>query len=166
MLGRATHIVGAGQWPADEEKGRVILDYEDRYRRRVRLRAENGKAVQLDLDDVTRLSDGDGLALEEGGYVRVVAAEEPVADLRCRDLVETARISWHVGNRHIPIQVMDDGTLRIRDDHVIVAMAESLGADVTRLQAPFTPEPGAYKGADGQAFHTHDADGHGHNHGH
>jgi len=166
MLGRATYVAGPGEWPEAEEKGRVILDYEDRYRRRVRLLAECGKAVQLDLDEVTRLSDGDGLALEEGGFVRVVAAEEPVADLCCRGLVETARIAWHVGNRHIPIQVLDDGTLRIRHDHVIEAMAESLGASVTRLRAPFSPEPGAYKGANGKAFHTHDADGHGHHHGH
>ena len=164
MLGRATSVIAAGDWPEAEERARVVLDYDDRHRRRIRLRTDTDTDVQLDLDEATRLSDGDGLALDSGGFVRVVAAEEAVADIRCHDLVETTRISWHVGNRHIPVQVLDDGTLRIRDDHVIVAMVERLGAHVTRLTAPFSPEPGAYAG-DGTPSH-HDDDGHGHSHGH
>ncbi|MBO6781766.1 MAG: Urease accessory protein UreE [Alphaproteobacteria bacterium] len=165
MLGRATSVVAAGGWPEGEERGRVVLDYDDRHRRRIRLRTDDDRSVQLDLDDATRLADGDGLALDGGGYVRVVAAEEAVADLRCHDLVDTARIAWHVGNRHIPVQVLADGTLRIRDDHVIVAMAERLGAHVTRLNAPFSPEPGAYAGEHASHDHQHE-DGHGHGHGH
>ena len=98
----------------------------------------------------------------------MIAAVEPVADLRCDDLVETARMAWHVGNRHIPVEVLEDGTLRIRDDHVIVQMAERLGAHVTRLRAPFAPEPGAY--AEASVAHSHDTpdagDGHGHTHDH
>lgn len=163
MLGRATSVIAAGDWPETEERARVVLDYDDRHRRRIRLQTDDARSVQLDLADATRLSDGDGLALEEGGFVRVVAADEQVADLRCKGLVETARIAWHVGNRHVPVQVMDDGTLRIRDDHVIVAMAERLGAHVTRLTAPFSPEPGAYAG-DGASHHHEDDHGHGHSH--
>jgi urease accessory protein len=168
MIGRATEVVRAGEWPDDQETASVTLDYDDRHRRRIRLRTDDNRAVQLDLAHATRLSDGDGLKLEEGGFVRVKAAEEPVADLRCHGLVETARMAWHVGNRHIPVEVRADGTLRIRDDHVIVAMAERLGAHVTRLRGPFSPEPGAY--ADAPDPHSHDTShahgGHGHAHDH
>jgi urease accessory protein len=70
-----------------------------------------------------------------------------------------ARFAWHIGNRHAPVQVLSDGSLRIRDDHVLVAMLEGLGASVVRRRAPFSPEPGAY------ARNGHDK-GHGHGHGH
>jgi urease accessory protein len=170
MLGRATRVLRAGDWPADQESASVTLDYEDRHRRRIRLRTDDDQVVQLDLDEATRMADGDGLSLESGGFVRIVAAEESVADLRCHDLVETARIAWHVGNRHIPVEVLPDGALRIRFDHVIVEMAERLGAHVTLLKAPFSPEPGAYAEASESAghshAHSHTQHGHGHDHGH
>jgi urease accessory protein len=170
MLARATCIVRAGEWPTAEESASVTLDYDDRHRRRIRLRTDEGGAVQLDLDETTRLANGDGLMLEGGGYVRVVAANEGVADLRCHGLTATVRIAWHVGNRHIPVEVLDDGTLRIHNDHVIVQMAERLGAYVTLLDAPFSPEPGAYAAPSNDAAHSHAAthtDGdHGHDHGH
>ncbi len=164
MLARATRILRAGDWPTDQEFACVTLDYDDRHRRRIRLQTDDGGAVQLDLDEATRLADGDGLLLESGGYVRVVAAEEAVADIRCHGLVETARMAWHVGNRHIPVQVLEDGSLRIRRDHVIVEMAERLGGYVTLLDAPFSPEPGAYAEPSTGASHEHG--GHGHDHGH
>lgn len=168
MVGRATSVLKAGDWPLDQESASVTLDYDDRHRRRIRLRTDDDRAVQLDLDDATRLADGDGLVLENGGYVRVVAAQEAVADIRCHGLIETARIAWHVGNRHIPVEVLHDGTLRIRDDHVIVEMAERLGGHVTRLRAAFSPEPGAYAGASEVHAHdtSHEHGGHGHNHDH
>lgn len=112
-----------------------------------------GEAFLLDLAKPVVLADGDGLALEGDGVIRVRAADEPVADVRAVTAAETARLAWHIGNRHTPVQVLADGTLRIHDDHVLVAMLEGLGAGVTRRLAPFAPEPGAYAGA---------ADGHGH----
>ena len=154
MVGRATNVLPTGGWPGDQEVASVTLDYDDRHRRRIRLRTDDDRAVQLDLDTATQLADGDGLQLENGGYVRVVAAHEDVADLRCNGLLETARIAWHVGNRHIPVEVLDDGVLRIRDDHVIVEMAERLGAVVNRLKAPFSPESGAYSEASSAASHA------------
>lgn len=148
----------------------MTLDYDDRHRRRIRLRTDDDQALQLDLEDATRLADGDGLLIEGGGYVRIVAADESVADLRCHGLIETARIAWHVGNRHIPVEVLEDGTLRIRNDHVIVGMVERLGAHVTLLNAPFSPEPGAYAELTNGAGHAQDnpesEHGHGHDHGH
>ena len=144
MLARATAVASANDWPAERQRATVTLDYDGRYRRRIRLVTDAGEPFLLDLPQAVRLGEGDGLALEDGGYVRVVSAAEPVADLNCRNPSETARVAWHVGNRHIPVQVLPDGTLRIRDDHVIVEMARRLGARIHRRQAPFSPEPGAY----------------------
>lgn len=156
MLARATTVASANKWPAERQRATVTLDYDGRYRRRIRLVTDEGDPFLLDLPQAVRLGEGDGLVLEDGGYVRVVAAAEPVADLSCRELSETARIAWHIGNRHIPIQVLPDGALRIRDDHVIVEMARQLGAQVRRHQAPFSPEPGAYASrSDEHHSHAH-----------
>ena len=156
MLARATTVASANEWPAERQRATVTLDYDGRYRRRIRLVTDEGDPFLLDLPQAVRLGEGDGLVLEDGGYVRVVAAAEPVADLGCRELFETARVAWHIGNRHIPIQVLPDGALRIRDDHVIVEMARQLGAQVRRHQAPFSPEPGAYASrGDGHHGHAH-----------
>ena len=155
---RATTVCQAGTWPEAEALATVTLDYEDRHRRRIRLNDDDGAPFLLDLAEATRLGEGDGLSVADGGYIQVRAAAEPVADVRCRSLTETARVAWHIGNRHIPVQVLDDGTLRIRDDHVIVDMARRLGAEVELKTAPFNPEPGAYAPS---KDHSH---GHGHDH--
>jgi urease accessory protein len=67
-------------------------------------------------------------------------------DIACADPAHLARVAWHVGNRHLAVQVLPDGTLRLLEDHVIADMAEKLGARVRHLEAPFDPEPGAYAG--------------------
>jgi urease accessory protein len=150
---RATAVLSAGNWPADAAVGEVTLAFDQRHRRRLRMTDDAGEPFLLDLAKAVVLVDGDGLALDGDGYIRVRAAAEPVADVRAGTAAETARLAWHIGNRHTPVQVLDDGTLRIRDDHVLVAMLEGLGAVVSRRLAPFAPEPGAYAG-----------DGHGHDH--
>jgi urease accessory protein len=159
---RATTSCLVGTWPEAEAVATVTLDYDDRHRRRIRLHDDEGEPFLLDLAEATRLAHGDGLAVSGGGYIRVRAADEAVADIRGRDLSETARLAWHIGNRHIPVQVLDEGALRIRDDHVIIDMARLLGAEVEQKMAPFSPEPGAYAQTNG-----HDqGPGHGHNHDH
>ena len=166
---RATHAHPAGCWPEADAVASVTLDYDDRYRRRFRLVDDGGDDFMLDLAEATRLADGDGLALEGGGFIRVRAAGEAVVDLRSATPVATTKLAWHIGNRHIPMQVLPDGALRIRADHVIVAMAERLGARAEHRTAPFTPEEGAYAGPDQSRDHAHEhghAHGHGHDHGH
>lgn len=155
---RATKVLNPGSWK--HSVGTVSLTYDDRYRRRTSLTDTSGTAFLLDLDKPRVLQHGEGLALEDGGVIAVVAADEPVADIHTHSVAETARIAWHIGNRHIPLQVLKNGSLRIRDDHVLVAMIEGLGAHVHRALAPFSPEGGAY--SDEAKAHHH----HGHDHDH
>jgi len=139
----------------------VTLALDDRHRRRICLTDDAGEAFLLDLAEAALMGDGDGLKLEGGGFIRVVAADESVADVHGSSPAHTARLAWHIGNRHAPVEVLADGGLRIRDDHVLIAMLEGLGARVVRRRAPFSPEPGAYA-RNGHA----NGRGHGHEHGH
>jgi urease accessory protein len=144
-----------GSWsgaPADS----VVLDYDDRHRRRVAMKGVRGLEFLLDLPDAVLLRGGDALALDDGRLVEVVAAPEPLAEIRAADAKALVRIAWHFGNRHLPTELTRRG-LRIRRDPVIEEMARGLGADVTLIEAPFNPEGGAYAGGDG---HPHDARDH------
>ena len=154
---RATHFHGAGDWPADQAVGCVTLDFDDRHRRRVRLTTEDGMAFLLDLERAAVLRHGDGLQLEDGGWIAVAAAAEDVIDVHGEGARETARLAWHLGNRHLPVQVLDDGGIRFRADHVIEEMVRGLVGRTERKTSPFTPEDGAYAGNGG---------GHGDHHGH
>ena len=91
--------------------------------------------------------DGDGLELEGGGYICVRAAAESVFEITAREPADLLRIAWHLGNRHLPVQIAGEG-LRIRPDHVIAEMVTGLGGRVTELEAPFDPESGAYTGGE------------------
>jgi urease accessory protein len=155
MLKRATHAERSGNWPREAAAGTVTLAYDDRYRRRLRLAADGGEAFLLDLDRATLLCDGDGLRLDDGSWIAVAAAPEDVIDAYGDTPRATARLAWHLGNRHLPVQILDDGGIRFRYDHVIEKMVQGLGGGTARKQAPFTPEGGAYEGG-----------GHGHVHGH
>ena len=169
-LRRATEVLTAGAWPETDAVATVTLAFDDRHRRRVRLVDDAGEAFLLDLDDATRMGDGDGLRLDTGGIVHVRAAAEDVLDIRCDDPCDTLRMAWHIGNRHLPTQVLADGALRIRADHVIEKMLIRLGAVVEARTASFDPEPGAYdEVAGGGHGHSHEhshEDGHGPGHDH
>ncbi len=153
---RAIAVVPRGSWPESETVATATLAYHDRHRRRVRMTMDDGHAFLLDLPRAAVLQDGDGLALEGGGCIRVRAAVEAVADVFCLSPDLAARIAWHIGNRHVPVQIIANGVLRILDDHVLVEMARGLGARVVCHRAPFAPEPGAYA----------EANDHGHDHDH
>ncbi|MDA1089921.1 MAG: urease accessory protein UreE [Proteobacteria bacterium] len=141
---RATEIYRTGLWPETDVVGTITLPLEQRHRRRLRMTDDGGQAFLLDLPEATLLGDGDGLGLDDGGIIRVAAADEPVCDIIGKSPAHLARLAWHIGNRHTPVQVIDDITLRILDDHVLVHMLEGLGATVLNRNAPFSPEPGAY----------------------
>jgi urease accessory protein len=150
---RAIAIRAADSWsgqPAD----RVVLDYDDRHRRRIAMQGKNGIAFLLDLPAPAGLRGGDALLLEDGRLVEVVAAPEALLEIRCADPRHLARIAWHIGNRHVLAQVLPDA-LRIRRDHVLAELAARLGGDVVEIEAAFDPEGGAYDSAQSPARHSH-----------
>jgi urease accessory protein len=150
---RAIAVHTRGHWPAAAAVDAVTLPYLDRHRRRIRLVADSGTPFLLDLARAQRLSEGDGLELDTGAYIRVGAAAEPVLEIAADTPEDLLRIAWHLGNRHLPLQVAE-GRLRIRADHVIADMVQGLGGRIAWRDAPFDPEIGAYAGA----MHAHDHD--------
>ena len=102
---RATRMAGRGDWPVADAVGTVVLDYEARHRRRIRLVCDNETPVLLDLEKATALRDGDGLALEGGGWVAVQAAAEDLVEVTCGSAHDLHRIAWHLGNRHCPAAI-------------------------------------------------------------
>jgi urease accessory protein len=154
---RATQVRGQHHW-AQPASDTVVLDFDDRHRRRMAMTGTRGLAFLLDLDAAVALRGGDALVLEDGRLVEVVAAPEPLLEIRGNDPLHLVRLAWHLGNRHLPTQIMGRG-LRIRRDHVIEEMLKGLGARVIEIEAPFDPEGGAYAGG-----HAHEAAGAAHAH--
>lgn len=153
---RAVEAIRAGRWPVAESIDTVTLSFEDRYRRRLRMLGDAGTDFLLDLVEPIVLHTGDGLRLEQGGFIEVKAAEEDLVEVRSRDPAAFARIAWHLGNRHLPAAIASDRIL-IRDDHVIVDMLKGLGAEVRKVRAPFDPEGGAYGQHNHDPAHHHGA---------
>ena len=108
------------------------------------------------------LRGGDRLLSRDGTVVGIEAAPESVSTVRARDGRQLARGAYHLGNRHVPLQV-GDGFLRYQHDHVLDEMVRTLGLDVVAETAPFEPEGGAYSGGGHSHGHTH-SHGHGHRH--
>jgi urease accessory protein len=160
---RATSVKGQYNWTA-AAVDTVVLDFDDRHRRRMAMTGTRGLEFLLDLESTVALRGGDALVLEDGSLVEVVAAPEPLIEIRGTDPGHLVRLAWHLGNRHLPTQIMARG-LRIRRDHVIEDMLRGLGAKVVGIEAPFDPEGGAYAAAHEPAAHDHAHDHHDH-HGH
>jgi urease accessory protein len=159
---RAVAVHPAGAWPAEAATDRVALDHDGRHRRRIRLMTIAGQVLLLDLPETTRLRHGDGLLLEDAAWVAVEAKPEALLQITAPDAAALIRIAWHLGNRHLPTQLLP-GAIRIRDDHVIADMVAGLGGTATAITAPFDPEAGAYAGGHGHHHHDHDHD-HDHHH--
>ncbi|THD42695.1 MAG: urease accessory protein UreE [Bradyrhizobium sp.] len=159
----AHSVVAAGDWPG-EPADTVVLDYDERYRRRVAMTGVRGLNFLLDLPEAVMLRAGDGLKLEDGRIVEVVAAPEALVEIRAADAAALTRIAWHLGNRHLPTELTRK-SLRIRRDSVIEDMARGLGGAVIAIEAPFNPEGGAYVRAVAAA-HDHGHAHHDHDHGH
>ena len=120
---RADKVLAAGTWtgePADS----VVLEFDERYRRRFVMTGVGGLAFLLDLPEAAMLRGGDGLRLEDGRIVEVLAAPEPLAEIRAADAFALMRVAWHLGNRHLPTELTPKA-LRIRRDPVIEDMARA-----------------------------------------
>jgi urease accessory protein len=140
---RASEVKAAGLWRETVAIDRVVLDADERFRRRMLMTGERGTTFLLDLPKPTALHDGDGLVLDDGSIVRVAGKPEPLIEVTAASADELARVAWHLGNRHTEVQIIAD-KLRIRRDHVLEAMLRGLGARLTEIEAPFEPESGAY----------------------
>jgi urease accessory protein len=149
----------AGDWPTENAAGSLTLDFDARHRRRIRLIADQGEDVLLDLPQAVAMADGDGLQLEDGRWFKVQAAAEDIVEVRHKDPIQLMRLAWHLGNRHLPTEIRGS-VLLIRPDHVIEDMLHGFGADLARVQVPFQPEGGAYTGHGHHRAHRED----GHHH--
>jgi urease accessory protein len=143
---RAVEVLPPGKWPSDGATDRLMLTYDERYRRRMRYVAAGGTVFLLDLPRATVLRAGDGLRLEDGRIVRVEAAPEQLVEVAAPEAATLIRLAWHIGNRHLPAQ-LEPHRILIREDAVIEHMLVGLGATVKHVLAPFTPEAGAYDNA-------------------
>src|SRR3954468_12799995 len=161
---RATEVKGQYNWK-EAAADTVVLDFDDRHRRRMAMTGTRGLEFLLDLESAVALRGGDALVLEDGRLIEVVAAPEPLIEIRGADPAHLVRIAWHLGDRPLPTQIMAKG-LRIRRDHVIEEMVKGLGARVVEIEAPFDPEGGAYAAAHGAHDHDHGHASHDHSHDH
>ncbi|WP_078121761.1 urease accessory protein UreE [Thiosocius teredinicola] len=146
-----------------EPTATLTLPYDKRQRSRMRAMLDDGRDVGIFLERGTTLRNGDLLSDTDGMIVRIAAAAEPVSEVRCDDSLLLARACYHLGNRHVALQI-DDGVLRYLHDHVLDNMVRGLGLAPRCVEAPFEPEPGAYGGghAHSHAHHDHGHDGHAH----
>jgi len=148
-----------GSRPSDA----LALPFEDRQKSRLRARLESGEEVALLLPRGRVLRGGDLLQTEDGTVVAVVAADESVSTARAADAGAVARAAYHLGNRHVAVQV-GEGFVRYLHDHVLDDMVSALGLELTIERGPFEPEAGAYGGGAHAHGHEHHAPGDAHHH--
>ena len=131
--------------PQEKFDAELVLPFDLRQKTRLRTQTTAGEETGLFLPRGAVLRDGDFLEAEDGRVVRVTARLETVLQIGCPDPVQLARIAYHLGNRHVALQI-GAGWLRIVNDYVLRQMVEGLGAVVELTDAPFEPETGAYGG--------------------
>jgi urease accessory protein len=139
----------------------VMMSSDQRRVQTAKLTGVKGTPIGVMLPEPVLLRNGDLLELDDGSFVDVVAEPEPLIEVRGNDLTHLARLAWHLGDRHVPVQVLAN-RLRMRRDEVLETLLKSLGARLTAIEAPFDPEGGAY--ATQAAHHPHDHCGHDHDH--
>ena len=134
--------------------GYVTLPIEQRVRSRLRVKLDDGRDAGLFLPRGTLLRHGDRVSSHEGIVIEVIAASESVSTVQSDDPLMLTRAAYHLGNRHVPLQV-ESGWLRYQHDHVLDDMLRQMGLEVIVEQAPFEPEAGAYQQAANGHHHTH-----------
>ncbi len=127
----------------------VTLPIEKRIKSRQRVALDDGREAGILLTRGEVLQHGDKLKSEQGEVVEVIAAEEKLSVVHCNDMRSFARACYHLGNRHVPVEIISEngaGTVSYLHDHVLDDMLEGFGLQVAVTSAPFNPEPGAYGG--------------------
>ncbi len=146
-----TQVVSGEQ---DKDLPTVHLPIDARIKSRLRITLDDGREAGLFLPRGNTLRGGDVLKAESGEEVRVIAADEKVSTAHAEDGVLLARLAYHLGNRHVPLQV-GDWWVRYQHDHVLDEMVGLLGGTVIVEMAPFEPEAGAYGGHSSGHHHSH-----------
>jgi len=165
---RAIRVTTAGHRHDRPVIDTVILDYAQRSAQKITATGVKGSVIEIDLHQPARLRTDDLLVLDDGTLVEVVAAPEPLIEARATDIAGLSRLAWHLGDRHVPVQVLPN-RLRARRDDAIESLLKSLGAKIVPIEAPFEPEGGAYAMArdhDHDHSHGHHSPAHGHHHDH
>jgi urease accessory protein len=121
----------------------VHLTFEARSKSRLLLTLDSGERAALVLERGRVLKGGDVVRTQDGRDIEIIAAQEALLEARSDDALLLARAAYHLGNRHVAVQVMP-GRLRFLNDHVLAEMVRKLGLSVAPLQAAFEPEGGAY----------------------
>ena len=134
----------------------LTLPFELRSKSRLRCKLDSGEEAGLFLPQGTLLRGGQKLLANDGRVVEVRAAAEPLYEVRSGDLVLLARAAYHLGNRHVALEI-GTGRLRLLRDHVLKLLLEKLGLDLVEIDAAFEPEAGAYGGG-----HHHHGEERGH----
>jgi urease accessory protein len=162
---RATRVLHAAERRDAPVVDTLILPHAQRQAQKGFLFGIKGTCVELDFAETVRLRTDDALLLDDGGLVEVVAEPEPLIEVRAADLPSLARLAWHLGDRHVPVQVLER-RLRLKRDPAIETLLQSLGAKVVAIEAPFEPEGGAYEAPAGGHHHDHGHHHHDHAHDH
>jgi len=132
----------------------LSLPFELRQKSRLRTKLASGEEAGLFLEHGSILRGGDCLRANDGRIVLIVAADEELMEAKCVTPFQLVRAAYHLGNRHVPVQI-GDGWLRFQADDVLAQMLRGLNATVSKVSAPFEPEAGAYAG--GHHHHSMDA---------
>jgi len=141
----------------------LVLGKDQREKSRLKVTLEDGREAGLFFEKGTTFHHGDLIISDDGTLVvEIRAAAETVSTVKCNDPLLLAKACYHLGNRHVPLQI-ESGRVRYQHDHVLDDMVRGLGLDVVCEEAPFQPEPGAYGGTSNHHSHTHS---HGHSHSH
>ena len=143
---------------------RLVLNYQERQRSRYRAKTLCGLDVAWFVERGKVLADGEILVAKSGEKIAIIAAEETVSEVRSDDPLLLAKAAYHLGNRHVPLQI-DAGELRYQHDHVLDDMLRGLGLTVLVTDKSFHPENGAYHNSGGHHGHSHSHTEHDHHHG-
>ena len=163
---RVVRVVSSAQSDSARHIDSVMLAPDQRRLQSAHLTGVNGTLIGLMLPEPVMLRMGDAFELDDGSFVDIVIEPEPLIEVRGNDLTHLARLAWHLGDRHVPVQVLTN-RLRLRRDDALEAMLAALGARLTPIEAPFDPEGGAYAThAAHDHGHHHDGCGHDHHHDH
>ena len=135
------------------ERGSISLPFDERKRGRLKTVTDAGEDVGIFIERGDVMRDGTLMLCDSGNVYRIIAADESVSTAHCDDPLLFAKACYHLGNRHVPLQV-GEGWCRYQSDYVLDEMLEKLGLSVKQEKAPFEPENGAY-GEHSHHHHSH-----------